>query len=178
MRARALRFAGPLAAPLAVTMALACGGCSFHPLYARSGPDAAGQTVFHSIYVEPIAAERAGYELRDSLMDLLAGADQPSHAVYRLSVKVRQTVEGIAVQTNASITHYSYTLIADYELTNIRTGASITKGMEKTVSAYDVVASPYATLVAQQDAQKQGAHDIAGRIRIDLGVYFVKHPGG
>jgi LPS-assembly lipoprotein len=48
----------------------------------------------------------------------------------------------------------------------------VTKGTESTVSGYDVVASPYATLVAQQDAQKLGARDIADRIRIDLGVYF------
>jgi len=172
MSARLLSLAG------AAALALVSGGCSFHPLYGRSEANAAGQQVFHSIYVEPIAAERAGYELRDSLIDLLAGADQPQHALYRLSVTVRQTVEGIAVQTNASITRYNYTLVADYELTNIHTGASITKGIEKTVSAYDVVASPYATLVAQQDSQKLGAHDIADRIRIDLSVYFAKHPGG
>ena len=49
------------------------------------------------------------------------------------------------------------------------------KGTETTVSGYDVVASPYATLVAQQDAQKFGAREIADRIRIDLGVYFAKN---
>ena len=51
-------------------------------------------------------------------------------------------------------------------------------GIEQTLSAYDVVASPYATLTAQQDAQKRGAKDIAYRIRIDLSSYFSKHPVG
>ena len=84
------------------------------------------------------------------------------------------TIEGTAVQTNGSITRYSYTMVANYELSDIHSGKEVTKGIESTVSAYDVVASPYATLVAQQDAQKLGARDIADRIRIDLGVYFSK----
>jgi LPS-assembly lipoprotein len=161
---------------LALSLALCAGGCGFHPLYARSGSDPAGQQVFNSIFVDPIDAERAGFELRDSLFDLLDGADRPEHALYRLKVTVKQTIEGTAVETNASITRYQYTMTASYDLSDIHTGAEITKGTETTVSAYDVVASPYATLVAQQEAQKLGARDIAERIRIDLGVYFAKQP--
>jgi LPS-assembly lipoprotein len=65
-------------------------------------------------------------------------------------------------------------MTVDYQLSNARTGAELTKGTETSFSGYDVVASPYATLVAQQDAQKFGAREIADRIRIDLGVYFSK----
>jgi len=162
---------------MALCLAFSVAACAFHPLYGRTGSNAAGQQIFHSIYVDPIDAERAGYELRNSLIDLLQGADHMDRALYRLKVTVKQTIEGVAVQTNGSITRYRYTMIADYELSNARTGADVTKGVETTVSAYDVVASPYATLVAQQDAQKLGARDIADRIRIDLGVYFARHAG-
>ncbi|HWE05379.1 MAG TPA: LPS assembly lipoprotein LptE [Rhizomicrobium sp.] len=158
----------------AVALACCTAGCSFHPLYARAGPGAGGQQVFNSIYVEPVDGERAGYELRNSLIDLLEGAERPQLALYRLKVTVKQTIEGTAVQTNGSITRYSYTMVANYELSDIHSGKDVTKGTESTVSGYDVVASPYATLVAQQDAQKLGARDIADRIRIDLGVYFSK----
>jgi LPS-assembly lipoprotein len=68
-------------------------------------------------------------------------------------------------------------MTADYQLSSAHTGAELTHGTETTVSAYDVVASPYSTLVAQQDAQKFGAREIADRIRIDLGVYFAKTAG-
>ena len=158
-------------------LALALEGCGFHPLFARGGDSASGQQVFKTIFVEPVEAERAGYELRNSLIDLLRGADRPEHALYRLKVSVKQTIEGVAVQTNASITRYRYTMVADYELSDMHTGANLTKGTETTVSGYDVVASPYATLVAQQDAQRLGARDIADRIRIDLGVYFTRRGG-
>lgn len=156
--------------------ALACctAGCGFHPLYGRTGSSAGGQQVFNSIYIEPIDGERAGYELRNSLIDLLEGTERPQLALYRLKVTIKQTIEGTAVETNGSITRYSYTMVANYELSDVRSGKDVTKGTESTVSGYDVVASPYATLVAQQDAQKLGARDIADRIRIDLGVYFSK----
>jgi LPS-assembly lipoprotein len=157
---------------LVLALSLCAAGCGFHPLYASAGSGPSGRQVFNTIYVDPIDAERAGYELRNSLIDLLNGADRPQHALYRLKVTVKQSIEGTAVETTGSITRYSYTMAANYELTDIRSGAQVTKGTETTVSAYDVVASPYATLVAQQDAQKLGAHEIADRIRIDLGVYF------
>ena len=158
----------------AMMCALGTAGCGFHPLYARTDVNPGGQQVFKSIYVEPIEGERAGYELRNSLIDLLEGSNRPDEARYRLSVTVKQTIEGTAVETTGSITRYSYTMTAAYELSDVHTGASVTKGTETTVSAYDVVASPYTTLVAQQDAQKLGARDIADRIRIDLGVFFAK----
>jgi LPS-assembly lipoprotein len=159
----------------AAAFACCTAGCGFHPLYARAGSSAGGQQVFNSIYVEPIDGERAGYELRNSLIDLLEGTERPHLALYRLKVTVKQTIEATAVQTTGSITRYSYTMVANYELSDIHSNKEVTKGTESTVSAYDVVASPYATLVAQQDAQKLGARDIADRIRIDLGVYFSRH---
>lgn len=164
-------------APLAAMAATALGvsGCGFHPLFARTDSGPGGQQVFHTIFVDPIESERAGYELRDSLIDLLQGAARQDGALYRLKVNVKQTVEGTAIETNGDITRYTYTMVADFELSNIRTGAEITKGSETSVEGYDVVASPYATLVAQQDAQKFAARDIADRIRVDLGVFFHRH---
>ena len=163
-----------IAIPLVLACAFATAGCGFHPLFARNGAGGGGQQAFNSIFVDPVAGGRAGYELRDSLIDLLRAPSHQDQALYRLKVAVKQSVEGTAVQTNGYITRYTYTMTADYQLSNARTGAELTKGTETTFSGYDVVASPYATLVAQQDAQKFGAHEIADRIRIDLGVYFAR----
>jgi LPS-assembly lipoprotein len=166
-----------LFATSAAALAFALAGCGFHPLFASNDSAPGAQQVFHSIYVDPIEAERAGYELRNSLIDLLRGTEHQNDALYRLKIALKQTIEGTAVQSNGDITRYTYTVIADYTLSNIHTGAEITTGSETSVAAYDVVASPYATLTAQQDAQKFAAKDIADRIRIDLGVWFMKHAG-
>jgi len=151
------------------------GGCGFHPLYGTDPGDGGARAVFASIYVEPIEGEHVGYELRNSLIDNLESPPKPQNAAYRLAVKVDQYLQGIAVANNATVTRYNYTLNATYELSDTRTNKVVKTGMQHTLSAYDVVSSPYATLVARQDAQKRGANDIAYRIRIDLSAYFASH---
>ena len=135
-------------------------------------PVRGGQQIFHSIYVEPIDGEVAGYEMRNSLIDLLHGANRPDEAQYRLSITIRQIVQGIAIENDASITRYNYSLQADYKLTDRKTGKMIKTGSEATIAPYDVVSSPYATEVAEHNAQKSGAHDLASRIQVELAVYF------
>ena len=165
------------ASPAIVVCALLTAGCGFHPLFARTNASGGGQQAFNTIYVDPVEGGRAGYELRNSLIELLRGTSHQDQALYRLRIALKQEIEGTAVQTTGYITRYSYIMTVDYHLTNARSGAELTKGSETTVSGYDVVASPYATLIAQQDAQKFGAREVADRIRVDLGVFFAKHAG-
>ena len=169
MRSRLLGLA------CAVAMSTALCGCGLHPLYADYGPDSGSQQIFRSIYVEPIDGEVAGYEMRNSLIDLLHGVNRPEEAEYRLTISIRQLIQSIAIENDASITRYNYSLYANYELTDRKTGKSIVKGSENTLSPYDVVASPYATEVTERNAQKTGARDIASRIQVELAVHFANN---
>ena len=162
-------------AAIVVELSLALGGCGFHPLYADYGSGSGGQRIFNSIYVEPIEGEVAGYEMRNSLIDLLHGASRPDEAEYRLSITIRQIIQSIAIENDASITRYNYSLEADYDLTDRKTGKTIKTGIESAIAPYDVVTSPYATEVAEHNAQKSGARDIASRIQIALAVYFARN---
>jgi LPS-assembly lipoprotein len=166
------------AAHLGTVVALAAllSACGFHPMYSSDPGENGARQEFASIYVDPIAGEHVGYDLRNSLIDDLSASSKPQQATYRLKVTIDQYLQGIAVANNATVTRYNYTLNANYELTDIRTNKAVKSGIERTLSAYDVVTSPYATLVAQQDAQRRGASDIANRIQIDLAAYFAKHP--
>ena len=163
----------PLAWPsFGLALALASGGCGFHPLYGEIGNKPGAQAIFDSIYVDPIPVERLGYQLRNNLIQALQGTAKPDAAIYRLKVNTTQGTEGIAVEPDASVTRYNFNLVARYELSNIHTGAVLDSGTETTLSEYDVVSSPYSTLVAQQAAQQRATEDIANRIRIDLAVFF------
>jgi LPS-assembly lipoprotein len=153
----------------AILLSLTLTACGFHPLYGRGG---ASPAIMASIYVDPIP-ERTGYELRNSLMDLLDSGGAGSKR-YRLNVRLADQRKGIALQNDATITRYNYLLDADYELTD-STGQIVTRGHQSTLTAYNVVASPYATLAARQDAQKRAAQDLAQRIQLDLGVWFARH---
>jgi LPS-assembly lipoprotein len=152
------------------------GACGFHPLYGTSLEYGGARQVFATIYVDPIEGERVGYDLRNSLIDNLHGAPKPTEARYRLKVTASQYLQGIAVANNAAVTRYNYTLDVTFELSDIHTNKVLKSGTEQTLSAYDVVTSPYATLVAQQDAQRRGAQDVADRVSIELSAYFDKHP--
>lgn len=150
-------------AALAFTLVLA--GCGFRPLY---GPGLQPQLA--GIYVEPMA-EREGYELRNTLIDLLGSNGTEAGKRYRLKVHLTQSSRGVALRNDASITRYNNTLDASYVLTDM-TGATVTTGSQTSLSAYNVAASPYATLAAQRDSSKRAAQDIAQRIQIDLAAWF------
>ena len=170
MSARGLRIF------LICSLALGLAACGFRPLYGRYGANPGAQRIFASIYVPPIEGDRVGYQLRNSLIDLLQARQAPAGTIYRLDVRVHEMRRGVAVQPNASITRYNYTLDAQYTLTDTRTGKPVTTGTQSTLSAYNVMpssqTSAYSTLMARQDAQARAAKDIAYRIRLDLGVFF------
>ena len=143
-------------------------GCGFHPMY---GGALAPQ--LSTIYVEPIA-ERDGYELRTTLIDLLQSDGMAGGKAYRLKITLSEAQQGIALQNDATITRYNNTLEARYTLSDTR-GNVLTSGSQTELSAYNVVQSPYATLMVEQDSSKRAAQDMAERIRLDLGVWFRQH---
>jgi len=170
---------------LALAGSLLLGGCGFHPLYAVPDMPRGGmQNMLGSIYVEPVG-ERLGYQLRNRLIDLLDARGEAAGAAYRLHMTLSTKSEAIGVQsqpvpggtTQTAITRYNDTLTAEYELVDAKTNKTLTKGTETGLTAYNVLSSPYATLVVQQDADKRAAEDIADRIRVDLAVYFAQQAG-
>jgi LPS-assembly lipoprotein len=159
---------------LALTALLAA--CGFQPLYGGHGANPGASQIFSSIYVDTIESD-AGYELRNALIDLLDATDRPANPRYSLKITLKDQLQGAALQNDATITRYNYTLTADYALLDSATGKPVTSGEVSSLNAYNVVASPYATLVAQKDAQRRAGDDLAERIRLDLGVYFAKASG-
>ncbi|MEI9885697.1 MAG: LPS assembly lipoprotein LptE [Rhizomicrobium sp.] len=165
---------------LALLFAFALAGCGFHPLY--GGVNSGMAKTLATIYVEPIP-DKIGYELRNKMIDLLDGPGTAQGAAYRLKLDLNQTTQGVALQNAATpgestvITRYNDTLKVAYTLTDMA-GKVVTSGIETGLSAYNVLPSApnanYATLAAQQDADRRAAEDIAERIRLDLNVFFAK----
>lgn len=140
-------------------------GCGFQPMYA---PGLSPQLA--AIYVEPVA-ERDGYELRNTLIDLLGSNGVMAGKRYRLTIHLNQTSRGVALQNDAAITRYNNTLDAEYTLTDMA-GNAVTTGSQTSLSAYNVVDSSYAALTAERDSSRRAALAIAERIRLDLAAFF------
>ena len=164
----------------ALGAALGLCGCGFHALYAD--PHGQMKSNLGSIYVEPVP-EAMGYELRNQLLDLLDARANAAGASYRLHLTMTDKSDAIGVQsqpvgpvTQTVITRYNDTLSVTYELVDSKTNQIVTHGVETGLSAYNVLSSPYATMVSHQAADKNATDDIAERIRIDLAVYFRQNP--
>src|SRR5690606_7985036 len=98
---------------LAIALFVALAGCGFRPMYAPGrSPHLA------AIYVEPMP-ERDGYELRNTLIDLLGSNGVTAGKRYRLTIHLNQTSRGVALQNDAAITRYNDTLDAEYRLTDL-----------------------------------------------------------
>ena len=160
----------------AFVASLALSACGFHPLYGKYGNGSADNT-FRSIYIEPIP-ERVGYQLRSDLLDLFNAPSAPAGAGYRLKIELKADEKGLALQENASVTRYSYHLTARYQLLKVGTTDVIKKGVIHSLTSYNVVQSPYATVVADKDAQERAAQDVAERLRTELAVYFLNMAEG
>lgn len=161
---------------LALSASLFAAGCGFHPLYGDAASGSALGDKLSDIYVEPIAdygVAGTGYELRLALVE---GLNSNKNGRYQLKATLTETTQGLALLTDASITRYNDTLTVKYTLTDTQTGKVIKQGTKTGLAAYNVVSSPYATLIAQQDADKREAQDIAELMRIDLGVFFEQQP--
>ena len=162
-----------------LVLALGLSGCGFRPLYGRYGADPHAAAIFASIYIPPIASDEAGYNLRNTLMDLLSSRPSWAGARYRLAISLVQSRQGIAIEPNATITRYNYQLNAHYTLYDVARGKFVTSGSEESLSAYNVppssATSLYSTLMARRDAQRRAAEDVAQRIRMDLAVFFAQH---
>lgn len=166
---------------LLLVTALILEGCGFHPLYAvPEGGHGSMQAHLQSVYVAPLA-DRLGYELRGQVIDMIDGSSVQRGARYTLTMTLETKSDAIGVQSQkvgslsqTIITRYNDHLTVKYKLVDNATGKMLTQGTETGLSAYNVVSSPYATLVAQQNADKQAAGDIADRIRIALAAYFAR----
>lgn len=151
-------------------------GCGFKPLYGTESTAAGMTQYFEQVYVEPIPG-RTGVVLRNQLMDAFTPAGTPKGAAFRLIVKLSDKREGLAIQENTTITRFNYTLIADFELRDAQKDEVIHKGQTRTIAAYNVVDSQFATLTAQRDADERATREVGEDIRLRLGIFFESRYG-
>ncbi|MEQ1867961.1 MAG: LPS assembly lipoprotein LptE [Micropepsaceae bacterium] len=160
-----------------VGAALALSACGFRPLYATGTTPDGMETYFSQVFVEPIPG-RQGVHLRNQMMDALTPQGTPSSAAYKLSIKLEDVKEGLAIQSNTQITRYNYRLTAQYELRDTVSGEVLDKGLARAIAAYNVADSQFATQSAERDAQERAAREVGEDIRLRLGLYFEQRFGG
>jgi LPS-assembly lipoprotein len=155
-----------------LVLVLACllMGCGFRPLYGGATGEIR-HLELSQVTVSPIKS-RLGTNLRNALIDRLTPGGEPAYPQYRLDLAMSELREGVAIKTDASITRYNYQLTGDFELFDLATGKSIYKGSARSLAAYNVADSPFATLSAERDVADRTASDISDQIELSLALFF------
>jgi LPS-assembly lipoprotein len=159
---------------LVLLLALALPACGLHPLYegGGSGPVARGLA---QIEVAPIAG-KSGYLVTNALRDRLPdGAGAP--AKYRLEIKLDDTITGLGVRRDNTVTRERRSLRARYQLVDAVTGETLIDATAGSDAGVDVVGSEYATIAAENTALENLSNIVADQIVTRIAVYARRASG-
>jgi LPS-assembly lipoprotein len=142
--------------------AFALAGCGFRPLYGAGGP--AGPLQGNVVVIG--ASGRFGYHFNQEMRRRVgASSDSPRFA---LTVALSFREEEFAITEENDATRLNIEGAARYSLVDQTTTKEVASGEAKAVSAYNTLTTPYSTRIAQQDAQRRVAEDLARRVFVRL----------
>lgn len=148
---------------IALALAVALAGCGFQPLY---GASESGRAL-SSIAVDTVAG-KSGHVLKAQLERLMSAGRTPGAApAYTLAVELEEKLEPIGLRIDASATRTDLTLVARYVLRDAN-GLEAAKGKVETTVGYDVPASAFGEVAAQNDARERAGETMAELIRAEL----------
>jgi LPS-assembly lipoprotein len=143
-------------------------GCGLQPMYAGGG---SGQVAQALAGIDVSAIEgRAGWLVRNALVDRLGVGGGSGPARYRLDVRLDDQLEGFAILSDDTIGRERRTLRARYQLVDLSSGKIVYDATAGSDAGIDVVSSEYATIAAEQTALENLAKDVADRIVTSLAV--------
>ncbi len=141
--------------------ALALSACGMSPMYAGGGSGEVARGL-SDVDVAPIPGE-AGWLVRNELQDRLRTSEDGS-ARYRLDIRLDDSLEGLAVLADDTVSRERRTLRARYQLVDAGTGEILLDATEGSDAGIDVVSSEYATIAAENTALENLSREIADRI--------------
>ena len=149
------------------------GNCGFKPLHGKQFRNVNDNTINALSHVTvPTIPDRVGQLVRNKLLDRLHIKGAAYRPLYRLSVSLKESSEGIAFQQDDSATRFNLYLTAQFELSNTLTTEILLKGNTRAIAAYNVVRSDYANLINRRDALKRAAESVANSTVTQISIYF------
>jgi len=146
------------------------GGCGFQPLYQQAkSSDAVPQ--FSAISIEQ-SEGRTEQLVRNHLLDMITPRGEPERPLYRLEMKVTESISNVLVTRSEDVTRNNMSLLVSFRLLDYRTGDLYFSGSVRSLASYNLLRADFANLVSERDARARAAKDCAEQLRIRLGNYF------
>ena len=159
---------------LPALLLLAVAGCGLRPVYSGGTGGAVARSLSR-VAVAPIP-NRAGWLVRNALVERLGG--DHVGATHRLEVELDDDISGFGIRGDRSVTRERRTLRARYRLVEVATGQVVLDATAGSDAGIDVVASPYATVAAEQTALERLATVLAEQMVARLALLASRRPLG
>lgn len=117
----------------------------------------------------PAIPGRDGWLVRGALQDRLHVAGEVTPA-YRLDVRLDDTLEGLGVLNDDTISRERRILRSRYQLIDLATGEILLDATAGSDAGIDVVSSEYATIAAEQTALENLAKEVADRMAVRIAL--------
>ena len=154
--------------------AMPLGGCGFKPLYGEGGAvgKASIQGTLGQVSINPIRT-RTGQILRNYLIDRMNPQGQPGGgASYNLVIALSLRKQELGIRRDETATRANLILTAAFVMTENSSGAVVFRGVERSVTSYNILSNEFATLSAERDARSRGAEQLADHITTRVALYF------
>ena len=152
---------------------LACwitAGCGFQPLYETRKYNPVIKE-FAYVHVAPIK-DRIGQQLRNEILNRLHSSAKKNRYKYKLVTTLNEGIQALAVRKSAFATRANLTVTATFHLIAEDNDDPVLSAIEKTTVSYNILDSEFATLIAQNDAQKRAIESLGKDIVVRLAVFF------
>ena len=155
----------------APALLLALAACGLRPLYTGGGSGPVAGTL-RGIEVGPIEG-KAGWLVGNALRDRLAADGAPR---YRLDVKLDDSIVGLGVRRDDSVSRERRTLRARYQLVSLADGKPVLDASAGSDAGIDAVQSEYATIAAENTALERLAAVVADKIVARIALHAQTSP--
>lgn len=151
------------AAVLLAVLALPLASCGLRPMYAGGGAGAVAQGL--AAVDVPAIEGQSGWLVRNQLVDRLgAGKGDSPAPLYRLDVRLDDSLQGLGLLSDDTITRERRTLRARYQLVDMASGKILLDATAGSDAGIDVVSSEYAVIAAEQTALENLSREVADQI--------------
>jgi LPS-assembly lipoprotein len=149
----------------------ALAACGFKPLYGPGG-GAALEADLGRVEIKPMAG-RLGVEMYNRLRDRIAPRGIAEAPDYSLSVALETNSVGLITEQNSRIRRFDLVVTARYNLVDAETDAVALTGEASSAASYNVLDNAsFATLSAEQDAERQAARTVGDQIALEIATFL------
>ena len=162
---------------LSIAVLLITAACGFRPLYA---PSANGDVIRGLANIRILSIkDRVGQNLHNQLLDLLNPVGPPARPDYVLRIRLSESKERLAIRKSAFATRANLRISAKFTLSTVRkgvedTGNPVFSGKSASISSYNILDNPFATVMAEKNARQLVVRSIAQDIRTRLAVFIAQ----